>query len=172
MTSLIRPDALRYDEWAQMLREFDDEVPHGSGQWEVTSGISRAGFAEHLTISARLADTTAEPPGAKVHCDQFWVTDGDALVGFLQLRHRLNDLLYERGGHIGYSIRPSRRREGHASAALHLSLDRARELGLDRVLVTCDDDNLASAATIESQGGKIEDVRHGKRRYWIDLTQG
>ncbi|MFI2707699.1 GNAT family N-acetyltransferase, partial [Nocardioides sp. CER28] len=69
----------------------------------------------------------------------------------------------------GYSIRPSYRRQGHASRALGLALERAREIGLDRVLITCDEDNLGSARTIESQGGVFESMCGIKRRYWISL---
>ena len=107
-----------------------------------------------------------------MHCDYLWITDGDPeeVIGFLAIRHRLNDFLLEEGGHIGYSVRPARRGEGHATRALALALDRAAELGIDRVLVTCDEDNEPSRRTIEGNGGVLEDVRKGKRRYWIDLT--
>ncbi len=101
--------------------------------------------------------------------DYWWITHDHEVVGFLAIRHRLNEWLLEEGGHIGYSVRPSRRRQGHASRALGLALLRARDLGLDRVLVTCDEDNVGSARTIESQGGIFEDARKGKRRYWIAL---
>ena len=65
-------------------------------------------------------------------------------------------------------MRPSRRREGQATRALALAVLRAAELGIERLLVTCDVDNRASAATIEANGGVLEDVRNRKRRYWID----
>ena len=69
-------------------------------------------------------------------------------------------------------MRPSRRGEGHATRALALAVRRAREqLGLDRVLVTCDEDNEASRRTIERCGGVFEDSRNGKRRYWIDTAR-
>jgi predicted acetyltransferase len=88
------------------------------------------------------------------------------------VRHRLTPWLLDQGGHIGYSVRPSRRREGHASRALALAVRRAAELGLDRVLVTCDDDNEGSRRTIEAAGGVHEDTRGVKRRYWIDTAAG
>ena len=103
-------------------------------------------------------------------CEFIWVTDGSTqeVVGFLALRTRLNDWLFNEGGHIGYSVRPSRRREGHASRALGLAVRRAAALGIERALVTCDDDNAPSAHTIERNGGVYEDTRNGKRRYSIE----
>lgn len=120
------------------------------------------------TIEA-VADTSRETPPGIVHADSYWVTEDQIVIGFLQLRHTLNDYLRDTGGHIGYSIRPDYRGRGHAARALGLALDRARVLKLDRVLVTCDDDNLASVKTIESWNGLLEDLRDGKRRYWITL---
>jgi predicted acetyltransferase len=167
MTELILPDPDRFEEWAALVEEDDDPIPHGSGLWMVPLGVGRESFEEHLRLSALFAEPSAALPGDKVHCDQFWIADGPDLVGFLQIRHRLNDWLLNEGGHIGYSVRPSRRRQGHASRALGLALVRSKELGLDRVLVTCEEANVASARTIESRGGVLEDVRNGKRRYWI-----
>lgn len=174
MTALIPPSPNRFEEWSAMTAEFRDEpggpvYPHGSGlPTEPSPAGSRDEFDTLLAMAAQYADPAAELPEGRVHCDYLWIADdAGALVGNLAIRHRLNDFLFAVGGHVGYSVRPSRRREGHASAALGLSLDRCRELGIDRVLVTCDDANLASARTIERQGGVLEDVRDDKRRYWI-----
>ena len=172
MTRLILPDVARFEEWRDLCLEMqtEEDTPHGSGLWEVDAGITEEGLAQHVIVSTRFMDTTRPAPAGKVHATQFWITDDqDVLVGFLHLRHTLNDHLLERGGHIGYGIRPSRRREGHASRALGLGLAALRDLGADRALVTCDDDNVASARTIESQGGVLEDIRMETRRYWIAL---
>lgn len=98
------------------------------------------------------------------------------LVGTIQLRYELNDYLLTRGGHIGYGVRPSERRKGYASAMLGQVLAIARELGIDRVLITCDEDNVASARTIMRCGGVLENEHtddEGKtvKRYWIDLSR-
>lgn len=170
MTSLIRPDATRYDEWHAMVREFGGVYPPGSGLRDDPSIGSREDFAVSIAKAARMADTSVPAPEGMVHDDLLWIVDDDGLlVGFLSLRHELNDFLRRVGGHVGYSVRPSRRREGHAGRALGAALDRARALGIERALITCDDTNLASARTIESRGGVLEDVIHGKRRYWITL---
>jgi len=175
VTALIRPDAARFDEWAAMVAEFRDEqvFPYGSGIQAPVTG-TREQFDGLLERAALFAAPAATLPDGYVRSDHYWIVDPAGLIGFLMFRHRLNDFLLHEGGNIGYSVRPSRRREGHASRALALGLDRARDIGLDRVLVTCDDDNLASAKTIESQGGALEDIRLDqkgvpKRRYWITL---
>ncbi|WP_406832042.1 GNAT family N-acetyltransferase [Pedococcus sp. KACC 23699] len=76
-------------------------------------------------------------------------------------------LLATVGGHVGYSVRPSARRRGFASDALRHVVPVAAGLGIERLLVTCDLDNLGSARTIESAGGELEGELEGKRRYWI-----
>ena len=96
------------------------------------------------------------------------------IVGRVSIRHALNAYLAEVGGHIGYGVRPGFRRRGHATAILRQSLVVASSIGLERVLVTCDDDNVGSAKVIENCGGVLENVAAGphgsvpKRRYWVE----
>jgi predicted acetyltransferase len=94
------------------------------------------------------------------------------IVGRVSIRHELNEFLENVGGHIGYAVRPGYRRRGFATEILRQSLIIGRAEGIDAVLVTCDVDNLASAAIIERLGGVMEDIRDDpegppKRRYWI-----
>lgn len=145
---------------------------NGSGLWMLPEpaqwDLTEAGCRRLVDV---LLGAAAQPEDAdQVPSEFYWVIDGapEQVVGFLALRTRLNDWLFNQGGHIGYSVRPSRRREGHASRALELAVRRACALGIERALVTCDDDNLASARTIERNRGVYEDTRNGKRRYWID----
>jgi predicted acetyltransferase len=167
MTQLVTPDARWHASWAASMREFGDEYPHGSGAGDPRPAYDEQGCRE---FAAWLRDSEREAPRPDwVTCTFLWITDGEEVIGSIAVRHRLNEWLLDQGGHIGYSIRPSRRRQGHASRALALALDRARGLGLDRVLLTCDLDNDASRRTIERNGGVLEDVRGDKRRYWISL---
>lgn len=169
VTTLTRPSLDLYDSWACCVAEFEPGHIPASAMWllDREPEVSREYCAALIKAVEAVADTSRPPRGGLVHADSYWVTEDQVVIGFLQLRHTLNDYLLEEGGHIGYSIRPAYRRRGHATRALGLALHRARDLGLNRVLVTCDDDNLTSAKTIESQGGVLEDVRADKRRYWI-----
>ncbi|MEU5207780.1 GNAT family N-acetyltransferase [Streptomyces sp. NPDC020742] len=97
----------------------------------------------------------------------WWVND-DTYLGRIALRHRLTGTLLDYGGHIGYAVRPSARRRGHATGMLRAALPYAhRELGLDPVLVTCDHTNTGSRRVIEACGGVFEDQRAEKLRFWI-----
>lgn len=168
-TRLVRPDLRFHASWADAVREFGEAANmQGSGLWTMDTTDLSAETLERLIAPLLAAVHTPEQEGF-VPCTYLWIVDGEEFVGYLALRHELNDFLLDQGGHIGYSVRPSRRREGHAARALGLALDEARALGLDRVLVTCDDDNVGSYRTIERNGGVLEDVRGVKRRYWIGL---
>jgi predicted acetyltransferase len=104
----------------------------------------------------------------------FWLVREDKrILGHSHLRHRLTPALEKEGGHIGYSIRPSERRKGYGTLILALTLEKAFERGIARVLVTCDTDNIPSAKIIQKNGGILENEtlsdRSGKMisRYWI-----
>jgi predicted acetyltransferase len=119
-------------------------------------------------------DRSKLKPG-RVPASDFWLIDDNEFIGRLSLRHELNEYLFKIGGHIGYEIRPSKRRQGYGTEILRLGLEKARELGLRRALVTCDEDNIGSKKIIEHNGGKLEDVLKiegepvRKLRYWIDI---
>ena len=96
-------------------------------------------------------------PGEYVPASCFWLVErGQTLVGISHLRHRLTPLLAQEGGHIGYSVRPSRRNQGLATTLLSMTLVRARAMGLKEVLLTCDKLNVTSAQVIQKNGGKLD----------------
>jgi len=112
-------------------------------------------------------------PEGYVPSSVFWLVDGEEFIGQVDIRHRLTPLLKETGGHIGYDIRPSKRKQGYGKLILKLALEKAKELGIKDALVTCDVTNTVSKKVIEANGGKLESQLKGavgkpdKLRYWI-----
>ncbi|MBO5283142.1 MAG: GNAT family N-acetyltransferase [Lachnospiraceae bacterium] len=95
------------------------------------------------------------------------------MVGAVNIRHYLNDALLRNGGHIGDGVRPSERRKGIATEMIGLALQKCRELGIDKVLMVCDKENIGSAKSIIRNGGILENeiIENGvtEQRYWITL---
>jgi len=104
----------------------------------------------------------------------FLMDEDKKIYGAIDIRHELNDYLLRYGGHIGYGIRPSQRRKGYAYQMLTLALPIAKELGINKALITCDKSNVGSAKTIMNNGGILEnEVINGDeitQRYWITLS--
>ncbi|MBI5457040.1 GNAT family N-acetyltransferase [Candidatus Kaiserbacteria bacterium] len=105
----------------------------------------------------------------------YWLIDGGEYIGQINIRHELNEHLRQIGGHIGYDIRSSKRNKGYGTAQLQLMLPKAKEMGLTRVLITCDVTNIGSRKIIESAGGVLEnqapnpDTGIDKLRFWVSL---
>ena len=114
----------------------------------------------------------------RVPSSVYFLMCDDRIVGTLSLRHNLeNELLSAYGGHIGYGVRPSERRKGYATTMLNLALEKCEELGLDDIMVTCKEDNVASARTIEKNGGILKEVlfvpeeKCNFKIYWINVKE-
>lgn len=124
-------------------------------------------FAAFAARLRELDDPDIVLPNDIVPCTHLWWVEGKTYLGRLSIRHSLTRWLREYGGHIGYGVRPSARRQGHATAMLAASLPVAKQLGIDPALLTCDDTNLASRKVIEACGGRLEDQRGHKLRFWV-----
>ncbi|SHJ44603.1 GNAT family N-acetyltransferase [Thermoclostridium caenicola] len=104
----------------------------------------------------------------------YWlIEDKNRIIGTVNIRHWLNEALMFRGGHISYYIRPSERGKGYGTRMLTLALERCREMGLEKVLITCKKDNSPSAKIIQKHGGVLAsegvDGPDIIQRYWIQL---
>lgn len=114
-------------------------------------------------------------PAGYVADTKLWLVDGNEYIGSVTIRHSLTPQLLNVGGHIGYNIRTSQRRKGYGKKILELALPKAKELGIDKVLLTCDETNEGSRKIIEANGGVFEDKRPNpeggpdKLRFWITL---
>lgn len=175
MPTLVTP-ALRFrGSFAAAMAEFWEE---GRGSEDDRSMIGRylrdrafevetdEAFGRFVDgVRAERLEETPRPEGFVPDTELWWV-EGDDFLGRIGIRHRLTPLLLEMGGHIGYDVRPSARRHGHATEMLRKALTVAHELGIDPALITCDVDNVGSRAVIERNGGVLEDERNGKLRFW------
>jgi predicted acetyltransferase len=108
-------------------------------------------------------------PQGYVPATTLWLIDKNKFIGKVSIRHKLNKKLLNHGGHIGYYVRPSKRRMGYGSKILKLSLKKASKIGISKVLLTCDQDNLASKKIIEKNQGILKKEVSGECHYWINL---
>ena len=170
--ALVKPTMALESECLAMIEEL---AAFGEERSFDRYALARRDFREYVQALEASAQGIDLPPGLVPQTTLLLVKEGKLVVGQTRLRHTLTPQLEDYGGHIGYSIRPSQRRKGYGKRQLALALDKARGLGLNRVLVTCDMDNIASAHIIESNGGTLasQGVSNvsGKMisRYWIEL---
>jgi predicted acetyltransferase len=139
-----------------------NEIRKHGATWHTPDGFARY-VAE---LRAEALEETPRPAGLVPSTTLWWV-DGSDYLGRIAIRHRLTPHLLELGGHIGYDVRSTARRRGHATAMLRATLPGAWELGIESALLTCDADNIGSRRVIEHNGGVLEDQRGGKLRFWV-----
>jgi predicted acetyltransferase len=163
--------------FAEAMAELEAEGLGGPGDdsrvgREVRCGLWRspAGFARYVEKVLAASDLTEARAAGSVAETTWWWCAGSIYLGRISVRHWLTPHLLEVAGHIGYDVRPTARRRGHATAMLREVLPHARALGIQRALVTCDVGNVGSRRVIEANGGVLEDERRGKLRYWIDTA--
>jgi len=104
----------------------------------------------------------------KVPQNTYWLYADGKPVGMGKLRHRLTDKLKESGGHIGYGIAPLHRNCGYGKILLKLLVDEAKKMGIERVLLTVNNDNMASLRMAAANGGVVERVSDIRHYIWID----
>jgi len=116
-------------------------------------------------------------PERYVPASTFWLVEENEFIGAGSIRHSLTPALERFGGHIGYAVRYSKWNQGYGVIQLQLLLQEAKKIGLDKVLLTCNEDNIASARVMEKNGGiywdtienTIDGIFRKTKRYWITI---
>ena len=171
---LILPTSADEQEVWGYRKEFLEQGSSLDGRGGVAEAESFAQWYSK-TLANRSEQTVC--PGL-VPATTFLAVDADGkLIGMIDIRHRLNEGLLRFGGNIGYSVRPCCRRQGYATQMLALALEECRKMQMQKVLVTCNKENIGSAKTIQKNGGVLENEVAGKengedritQRYWITL---
>lgn len=176
---LVLPSVVYKDSFIEAVKEFQ-AVPAKDRRSALYSDLSIAelerDFGSFIEKDERYARGEGLPKGY-VPMTTYWLVDQGEFIGRVSIRHRLNEHLTLVGGHIGYEIRPSKRHSGFGTLILQMALPKARELGIDRVLLTCDVDNTGSRKIIEKNGGIFENevaeetTGLHKLRFWITLAE-
>ena len=168
---LVKPDLSYADEIIKYKEESLAESPIING----SAGLDRLSSIEDWLeeLNKRSCEDTV-PKGLVPSSTYLGVREKDNyIVGMIDIRHYLNEYLTQAGGHIGYGVRKTERNKGYAKQMLKLALEKCKELKIKKVLITCDEDNIASEKVILSVNAKLEDIRNvdgeNKKRFWIDL---
>ena len=168
---LIKPDLSYADEITKYKEESLKESPLINGAAGLNNFSSIKDWLEELK---RRSSKATVPEGLVPSSIYLGIREKDNyIVGMIDIRHYLNDFLKQFGGNIGYSVRKSERNKGYAKQMLKLTLEKCKDLKMKKVLITCDEDNIASEKVILSAGAKFEDIRSlegkNKKRFWINL---
>ncbi len=176
----IEPNIQYKEKAREYIQEFIDagtETVNGSGGLD--SHLAKHGYEAWLKEVERKADVARKKPGEITASTFFYVReDDDRIFGMVNIRYGLNEFLFNEGGHIGYSIRPSEQGKGYATQMLEQALWFCQFIGLDQVLVICEKNNVASARVIQKCGGVMENEIYSEhydevlQRYWIAIENG
>ena len=168
----ILPSVALREAFAVMAQDYK-----AAGEYRYWREAERDGF-DFLDYVSRLRGYARgiDLPAGLVPYTTFWLVGGplDTIYGVSRLRHRLNNRSRLEGGHIGYDVPPSHRNAGNGTELLRQTLAKARDMGIFRVLLTCDETNIASARVIEKNGGRFENQVVSNvtgsvvNRYWIN----
>jgi predicted acetyltransferase len=167
---LVEPSEIDENEFNDFIAEFKK-----AGEGLSPYSLNQKGLNFNQYIKSLNDESLGKglPEGWVPASTYFLVDNSGRIYGAVNIRSRLTEHLKTEGGHIGYGIRPSARNKGCGSKILKLALEKIKELGIKKVLIACDKNNIASAKVILNNGGKLDSelVRDGKivQRYWIKI---
>lgn len=175
--ALALPSMQFKDSFIEAVKEFQNDDDYTTrSQWYRRIVISELEANFESFVAGELNQAKEENlEEGRVPCSQYWLVEDGKFIGRVSVRHRLNERLMTIGGHIGYDIRPSMRGRGYGNKILELALAKAKELGIERALVTCDLRNIASRKIIEKNGGVLEnqipnpEMDSDALRFWIEI---
>ncbi len=170
---LVKADMDNQSLIVEMLEEWTDYNCHHDAVNKTPIAIFKEDYRnweKYLKSLEGKGDGIKKVPATTLFClDE----ERNKMIGAVNIRHYLNDSLLRNGGHIGDGIRPSERGKGYGTAMIALALKECKNLGIDRVLMVCDKNNIASAKTIIKNGGILENEIFDEgviiQRYWIEL---
>jgi predicted acetyltransferase len=169
---LVSPDSKYQNQYLDFIRECTDDI-QTVGMYHYMPLSNEASFENDINILINKGKGIGLPEGW-VPTSTYWLMDENFshILGALNIRHSLTDYLRFRGGHIAYYIHRHERKKGYASKMLSLGLEICREMGIERVLITCAKSNIGSARTIINNGGILHsedfDDNEQFQRYCIE----
>lgn len=172
MCSLVKPDIGLKEKFTNMVSDYNDNNENIFSSDYFNFDFN---FENYIQDLKDLSNGIGLPQGYVPSTEWWLINSNSDILGTVRLRHELGKRNFEEGGHIGYDISPRYRKKGYGKVILKLVLEKAKELGLKKVLITCDFDNIGSKKIIESNGGKLENIIVSKEtgkevlRYWIEL---
>lgn len=167
------PELSDKEEWLNYIKETRDYNP------KATPG----GFKEDTIYEEWVKKILNEHKGINLEKDRvpssyYFLMSGNRIIGCISIRHNINNEVLNRyGGHIGYNVRPLERKKGYATKMLNLALEKCDELGLEEVMVTCKENNIGSAKTIENNYGILKETIYipeencNFKKYWINVKE-
>jgi len=157
---------LELEEPIEVFNLLEETVEEG---WGLMDSMTREEFPKYLEGKYN-EDLGVDLKNGRVPQTTYWLYVDGIPCGMILIRRRINESLLKRGGHIGYYIKKDHRRKGYGKKMLSLCLDFLRKEGLERVLITCNVDNVGSQKIIEGNNGILENIVDGSKRYWIDIN--
>lgn len=151
---LVKPSSAYMDSYFNACREFDDTGGHCYGG---DFGESPVENFNKMIVELDEKSRGIGLPEGWVPSSTYWLVENGVYIGSGRIRYALTETLRVFGGHIGYDIRPSKRRQGYGTLQLKLLLAEAAKWGIKNALLTCDTDNTASRRVMEKNGGKLID---------------